>query len=222
MSEVVADVDLAGLIDHTLLRPDATAAEVDRLCAEATAYRFAAVCINPVFVPQVVNLLTGSGIGACTVAGFPLGANTMEVKLAEVGGALASGADEVDIVMNICAFRAGAYAVVEEELRLAKRLCGERCLKVILETCLLDPVQIETASRLAANAGADFVKTSTGFASGGATVDAVALIRQSVGPSLGVKASGGIRDRITAIAMVNAGATRIGTSNGPVLIAGGT
>jgi deoxyribose-phosphate aldolase len=208
-------MDLAPLVDHTLLRADAGAAEVRRLCAEARAHGFAAVCVNPGRVALAAEELTGSGVAVCSVVGFPLGATTTGQKLAEAGGCLDAGATEIDMVLNLGLLADGDTDGVEADVRAladACRACGA-LLKVILETCLLDDGQVARACALAVSAGAHFVKTSTGFAGGGATVHHVALMAAAVrGAGLGVKASGGIRTRAQAEALVAAGATRLGAS----------
>ena len=214
------NTDLAALIDHTLLRPDATAAEVRRYCEEAQAHRFRAVCVNPVFVPLVARTLAGSAVAACSVVSFPFGATATAAKVAETEWAVGEGADEIDMVIHVGALKAGETASVQADIEAVRRTCGAALLKVIIETCKLTDAEKETACRLAQAAGAAFVKTSTGYGGGGATVADVALMCRVVGPEMGVKASGGIRDRATALAMVAAGATRIGTSGGIALLAG--
>ena len=212
---------LAALIDHTLLKPDATRADILTLCAEAEAHRFASVCVNPCWVRVAADALAASGVPVCAVIGFPLGATTTAVKVYEAGEALRDGAREIDMVINVGALRGGAFDVVREDIAAVAGVCHRAgaLLKVILETGLLDDGQKETACRLAAEAGADFVKTSTGFGAGGATVADVQLMRRVVGPAIGVKASGGIRDLPTLLAMVSAGATRIGASAGVRIMA---
>jgi deoxyribose-phosphate aldolase len=214
--------DLAPLIDHTLLRPDATAADIDRLCAEARAHGFAAVCVNPVWVRRAAGQLRGSGVRVASVVGFPLGASTSEIKALEARRALRDGAREIDMVMNIGVLKAGDHEAVRADIAQVTSACREvgALCKVILETSLLTDEEKVIASRLAQAAKADFVKTSTGFAGGGATVFDVALLREAVGPGMGVKASGGIRTADEAQLLVAAGATRIGASAG-VQIAGG-
>jgi deoxyribose-phosphate aldolase len=204
---------LANLIDHTVLKPEATQNQIQTLCEEAKTYGFASVCVNPYWVPLAKKLLEGSDVLVCTVIGFPLGATLTEVKAFETRVSIEKGASEVDMVINIGALKDGDLATVEADIKAVVDEAGERALvKVILETCLLTTEEIETASRLAVKAGADYVKTSTGFSTGGASTEAVKLMRQVVGPDKGVKASGGIRDRETADAMVEAGASRIGAS----------
>jgi deoxyribose-phosphate aldolase len=212
---------LASLIDHTLLRPDAVAAEIDRLCAEALEQRFAAVCVNGCWVRRAAERLTGSRVAVCAVVGFPLGAMAIEAKLCEARRALEDGARELDVVQNIGALKSGEDALVESELAALAELChrGGAKLKVILETALLTDAEKLRACAIAKRAGADFVKTSTGFASGGATLHDVALMRRAVGPQMGIKASGGVRDAAFARALVAAGATRLGCSASLALVA---
>ena len=207
---------LSGLIDHTLLKPDATEDQIRTLCSEAAEYKFATVCIQPTWVRFAARLLQGTGVGVCTVAGFPLGANTHDVKAYEARRTIFDGATEVDMVINIGALKSRDYQTVEDDIRSVVRACreGGALSKVIIEAALLDDDEKVKASTLAAAAGADFVKTSTGFGPGGATVEDVALMRQVVGEKMGVKAAGGVRDRATAKQMVQAGATRIGASAG--------
>ncbi len=206
----------SGLIDHTLLKADANQDAIEKLCREAAEYKFATVCIQPTWVRLAAGILQGTGVGVCTVAGFPLGANASDVKAYETRRAVFDGASEVDMVINIGALKSRDYQTVEDDIRGVVRACreGGALSKVILETALLDDDEKMKASTLAAAAGADFVKTSTGFGPGGATVEDVALMRQVVGERMGVKAAGGVRDRQTAKQMVQAGATRIGASAG--------
>ncbi len=207
---------IASLIDHTLLKPDSTRVEIARVCAEARTAAFASVCINPFWVRFVKGELEGSPVRVCTVIGFPLGANETETKVAEAQTALAHGAKELDVVQNIGALRSGELQVIRDELkRLADLAHSEGAiLKVILETGLLSADEKKISCQLAAESGADFVKTSTGFASGGATAEDVSLMRSIVGSGIGVKASGGIRTLAALRDMVKAGASRIGTSSG--------
>ena len=221
-----ADVptDLAGFIDHTLLRPDATAAEIDRMCDEAREYGFASVCVNPVWIKRVAENLKGSDVVACAVVGFPFGASMPEIKAMEARRAIRDGAREIDMVINVGALKSGDYALVERDVAGvadAARESGAVC-KVILETAMLTDQEKVIASRLAVGAKADFVKTSTGFGGGGATVYDVALMREAVGPGVGVKASGGIRSASDVQQMIAAGATRIGASAGIQIVTGGT
>ncbi len=212
---------LARLIDHTLLRSDATSAEVRRLCEEALAHRFAAVCVNPVHVGRVADILAGSDVAPCSVAGFPLGAVPPEDKAAEAAGAVRCGAAEIDMVIALGALKDGDHAVVRADIAAVRAACREQVLKVIIETCLLDAAEMRLACTLAVEAGADFVKTSTGFSTGGATVADVALMRATVGDAVGVKASGGVRSLEAARALIAAGATRLGTSSGVALVTAG-
>ncbi|NLE51376.1 MAG: deoxyribose-phosphate aldolase [Chloroflexi bacterium] len=209
--------DIARIIDHTLLKPDASRAQIEQLCAEARQYRFKSVCVNPVWVTTCAELLAETPeVLVCTVIGFPLGATLPEVKAFEAQRAIADGAREVDMVMNVGALKSGDRALVERDIRAVVNVAhagGARC-KVILETGLLVPDEITAASEIARAAGADFVKTSTGFGPGGATVADILLMRKAVGPQMGVKASGGVRTFEDVQAMVAAGATRIGASAG--------
>lgn len=202
------------LIDHTLLAPQATKGEIKKLCEEAMQYHFASVCVNPCFVAYCAELLKGSGVNVCTVIGFPLGANTTTIKALETQQALADGANEIDMVINVGALKDKDYDYVENEIKALKLLAGKKVLKVIIEACLLTDEEKVKACELAKDAGADFVKTSTGFSKGGATVHDVELMRKTVGPEMGVKASGGVRTKEEMEAMVKAGANRIGTSHG--------
>lgn len=215
--------DLAKYIDHTVLKPDTTADEIDVLCDEALEYGFASVCINPTWVKRSADRLRGSEVKVCTVIGFPLGANTPEIKAMEARKALRDGAREVDMVINIGALKSGQHELVRKDIEKvvdAAHESGAIC-KVILETALLTDEEKVIASALSKQAKADFVKTSTGFGGGGATVYDVALMRETVGPDMGVKASGGVRTLEDAEDMIAAGATRIGASAG-VQIVGGT
>jgi deoxyribose-phosphate aldolase len=202
------------------LKPEATEQDVRRLCNDAAAWQFASVCINPHWVPLAAKLLAGSSVRVCTVIGFPLGASRLKTKVFEAELALVDGATELDMVQNIGALRSRDYDVVRSEVReLAKRAhANHAILKVILETCLLSDDEKVTACRLAQEAGADFVKTSTGFSTAGATVADIALMRKTVGATVGVKASGGVRTLEAVRRMVEAGATRIGTSSGVAII----
>ncbi len=213
---------LARLIDHTLLRPEAGAVDIDRLCSEALEHQFAAVCVNGAWVRRCARALAGSGVAVCSVVGFPLGAMTSAVKCFEAQQALGDGATEIDMVLNIGALKSGEREYVRREIAAIAQLCHARraLLKVILETGLLSDAEKVDACGIARAAGADFVKTSTGFAQGGATTHDVALLRRSVGPELGVKASGGVRDVATARALLEAGASRLGTSSGLAIVTG--
>lgn len=208
--------EIASLIDHTILKPETTAAQVRKLCEEALRYKFASACVNPFFVPLVVEMLRGSTVKVCTVAGFPLGATTTDAKVFEAQEAVQHGAQEIDMVMNVGALKSCAAAAVEADIRRVADACHRRnaICKVILENCLLTDEEKIHACKIAVQAGADYVKTSTGFNTGGATVDDVALMRATVGPKIGVKASGGIRTLEDLQRMVAAGANRIGTSSG--------
>jgi deoxyribose-phosphate aldolase len=209
------DRSIARLIDHTILKPGATRAEVKQVCAEALRYQFAGVCVNSFWIPAVAGELRGSPVKVCTVAGFPLGAASTAAKVAEALGAIADGASEVDMVMNIGALLGNEPFLVESDILAVVKAShgGGAIVKVILETALLDHDQKILACRLAQNAGADFVKTSTGFAKSGATVEDIRLMRATAGSSMGVKASGGIRTLQDLRAMVDAGATRVGASS---------
>ena len=214
--------DIARLIDHTLLKPDATADKIITLCGEAKEHGFASVCINPFWVPLAVQELTGSSVKTCTVVGFPLGANLTATKIFEAGKALRSGAQEIDMVINVGALVGGDLPSVLADIRgVVEESHGAGAIvKVILETCLLTDAQKVTASKICVEAGADFVKTSTGFSTGGATLEDIVLMRKTVGPAMGVKASGGVRSYADVMKMVEAGATRIGTSSGAAIVAG--
>lgn len=215
-SERTTKVDpaIAKLIDHTLLRPDATAAEIEKVCAEARQYGFASVCVNPYWVPKVAGLLSGSTVKVCTVVGFPLGATSTESKRMETLGALRCGAQEIDMVLNIGALKSGDHDTAKADITAVVEVAhaGGALVKVIIETALLDDNEKAVACTLAKLAGADFVKTSTGFSKHGATVHDVALMRKVVGPDLGVKASGGVRSLDDVKSLAAAGATRIGAS----------
>lgn len=209
---------LASLIDHTLLKPEATAADARRYCDEARQHGFASVCVNPVFVAAVARALDGSLVRACSVVAFPFGATTTHAKMSETRRAVADGATEIDMVMTLADARAGDWVRVRDDIAAVREACGAAALKVIIEACFLTDAQKAAACEAAVTAGAAFVKTSTGYGSGGATVADVALMRDVVGPSVGVKASGGIRTAATAWQMIEAGANRIGTSNGIALL----
>lgn len=219
-----ADVplDLARYIDHTLLTADTTAADIDRLCAEAERHRFASVCINPTWVRRAASNLRGTGVPVCTVIGFPLGATTTEVKAMEARKALRDGAREIDMVLNVGALKSGDHDLVYNDIAKVAEAAHEvgAICKVILETALLTDEEKVVAASMAKRAKADFVKTSTGFGPGGATVYDVALIRETVGPEMGVKASGGVRTAHDAEDMIAAGATRIGASAGVQIVTG--
>ncbi|HXT38492.1 MAG TPA: deoxyribose-phosphate aldolase [Candidatus Angelobacter sp.] len=212
--------DLARFIDHTLLKPDATASDIERLCNEAREHRLFAVCVNGSRVAQASHVLDESEVKVAAVVGFPLGATDSDSKRFETEAALDSGAQEIDVVINIGRLRDGDHAYVLRELRDVVEAADERPVKVILETCLLTREEKIRACRVALDSGAHFVKTSTGFSTGGATVEDVKLLREIVGPKFGVKAAGGIRDTRAALAMIEAGATRLGTSNGVAIVRG--
>lgn len=201
-----------GLFDHTILRADATKEEVDKICAEAIQYKFASVCVNSYYTAYVAEKLKDTNVKVCTVVGFPLGQMSTKAKVAETNFAIQDGAKEIDMVINVAALKDGEYETVKEDIHKVKEACAGNLLKVIIETCLLNDEEKIKACELSAEAGADFVKTSTGFSTGGATEHDVALMRRTVGNALGVKASGGIRDRETAEKMIAAGANRLGTS----------
>lgn len=204
---------LAKMIDHTLLKPEADRASIEKLCKEALEYNFASVCVNPTNVELAAELLKGSDVKVCTVIGFPLGANTMEVKAFETKDAIAKGADEVDMVINIGRLKDKDYEYVKKDIKAVVDAADEKALtKVIIETCLLTDDEKVEACKLAKEAGADFVKTSTGFSTGGATPEDIKLMRETVGSDLGVKASGGVRSIEDAEAVIKNGATRIGAS----------
>jgi len=208
--------NIAALIDHTVLKPETTSAQVRRLCEEALQYKFASACVNSFFVPLVAELVRGSTVKVCSVAGFPLGATTTDAKVFEAQEAIQHGAHEIDMVMNVGALKSGDDASAEDDIRRVADAChrGSAICKVILENCLLTDEEKIRACKIAVRAGVDYVKTSTGFNAGGATVEDVALMRAAVGPKIGVKASGGIRTLEDLQKMVAAGATRIGTSSG--------
>lgn len=208
--------ELARMIDHTLLKPDATPEQIDRLCAEARMYEFASVCVNPVYVHRCAQALRGSQVKVCTVIGFPLGANNSEVKVFEARKAMEDGAVELDMVINIGALKSGDLDFVREDIHQVVNAAATTgaLVKVIIEACLLTDVEKVSACQLSQEAGADFVKTSTGFSTGGAISEDVALMRQTVGSAMGVKAAGGVRTLADAQRMIEAGASRLGSSAG--------
>ncbi len=210
---------IASMIDHTLLKPEATPAQIEKLCAEAAEYHFASVCVNPVYIPLAARLLKGTGVKVCCVVGFPLGAIAPEQKAAEAASCAAMGAEELDMVIHVGAAKAGDWALVQRDIEGVVKAAAGRTVKVIIETCLLTDEEKVKACEAAKAAGAHFVKTSTGFSTGGATTHDIALMRKTVGPEMGVKASGGIRDYETAMAMIEAGANRIGASAGIAIVA---
>lgn len=215
-----SDTPIAGLIDHTLLRPEATPAEIEALCDEAVRYRFASVCVNPAYVPLCARLLRSTPVAVGAVIGFPLGATTTKTKVFEATQTIGNGARELDMVINLGWLKAGDYGAVAEDIRAVVEIAHSQqvLVKVIIETALLAESEKVAACLLAARVGADFVKTNTGFLGGGASVADVTLMRRVVGPAMGVKASGGIRTLADAQAMIAAGADRIGTSSGVAIV----
>lgn len=213
-------MNLAKLIDHTILKPIAQRADIERVCAEARKYGFCSVCINPVWVAYAKQMLKGSDVKVCTVIGFPLGANTSAVKAYETKDALNNGADEIDMVINIGALKDKDYDTVLADIQAVRQACQGHTLKVIIETSQLTDDEKVKACEISAQAGADFVKTSTGFTGGGATAADVALMKKSIPAHMQVKASGGVRTREDFDAMVSAGATRIGASSGVEIVEG--
>jgi deoxyribose-phosphate aldolase len=205
--------ELARYIDHTILKPDAKEGDIIKLCREALEYKFASVCVNASNVKLADSFLRGTEVKVCTVVGFPLGATTKETKAFEAAQAIESGASEVDMVINIGALKSGKLEIVEEDIKAVADACKDKSLlKVIIETCLLTDEEKVTACELSKRAGANYVKTSTGFSTKGATVEDITLMRRIVGPDMGVKAAGGIRNLETVLKMIEAGATRIGAS----------
>lgn len=212
---------IAAAIDHTLLKPEATKDQIIKLCTEAKEYSFASVCVNPAWVSAAAAELSGSSVKVCTVIGFPLGASTSAVKAFETEDAIGNGAEEIDMVLNIGALKSGDTNLVKQDIEAVVQAAkGKAIVKVILETCLLSDDEKRTASKLAKEAGADFVKTSTGFSTNGATVEDIKLMREAVGPEMGVKASGGVRSLEDLEQMMEAGATRIGASSGVAIMQG--
>jgi deoxyribose-phosphate aldolase len=211
---------LARLIDHTLLKPEATLKQIEELCRQAIKYNFASVCVNPSYVQAAARLVTGTGVAVCAVVGFPLGVNTTAVKKAETIEAISNGADEIDMVLHVGAVKEGNWDYVKADMAAVVEAAAGKTVKVILETCYLTYEEKITACQMAREAGAHFVKTSTGLGPGGANVEDVQLLRQTVDQGMGVKASGGIRDLETLLKMVQAGANRIGTSSGVAILAG--
>lgn len=212
--------ELARYIDHTVLKADASAKDIEKLCAEAREHGFASVCVNGSRVIQAVHLLEETPVKVASVVGFPLGATDPDTKRFETEAAIDSGAQEIDLVLNIGRLKEGDDAFVLRELRDVVEAADERPVKVIIEACLLTQEEKVRACHLILESGAHFVKTSTGFSTGGATLEDVKLLRETVGPKLGVKAAGGIRDTATALAMIEAGATRLGTSGGVAIVKG--
>ena len=215
-------MEYSKFIDHTLLKADAIDAEIKRICEEAIKFKFKAVCINSIHIPLAKKMLKNSDVLVCTVVGFPLGASPKEVKTLEAQLAIENGADEVDMVINIAALKDKKYDIVKEDIISVAKECHKhkKVLKVIIETCLLNDEEKVNVCKIAMAAKADFVKTSTGFSNGGATIEDITLMRKTVGPSMGVKASGGVRDLISFKTMIEAGATRIGTSSGVKIMQG--
>jgi deoxyribose-phosphate aldolase len=215
--------DLAKYIDHTLLKAEAKSADIDKLCNEAKQHHFFSVCVNSVNVARCAGNLRGTDVKVCSVVRFPLGAMSTRAKAYETAAAIEDGAREIDMVMNIGALKAGDFKTVEEDMAAIRKACsGGVLLKVIIETCLLTTEEIVKACEIAKTCGLDFVKTSTGFSTAGATPEHVALMRKTVGPVMGVKAAGGVRSFSDAVAMINAGATRLGTSGGVNILKGQT
>lgn len=211
--------ELAKYFDHTVLKADAKKADVEKICKEALEYGFASVCINPSYVPLAAEMLAGSEVKVCTVIGFPLGATTSETKAFEAKDAIRKGAHEIDMVLNVAAAKNGDWNYVENDIRAVAEACGtEALLKVIFETCLLTDDEKVAACKASVSAGADYVKTSTGFSTGGATAADIALMRKEVGDGLGVKASGAVRDLATTMKMIESGATRIGSSSSVAIL----
>jgi deoxyribose-phosphate aldolase len=218
-NKTISAAEMAQYIDHTLLKPDATLDALTKLSAEAISYGFKAVCVNSGNVADMAGKLQGTGVAVCTVVGFPLGAMQTRAKAFEAENAVAEGAAELDMVLNVGALKSGDLKAVEADIKAVRKVAESPIvLKVIIETGLLTAEEKIKACEVTKNAGADFVKTSTGFSGGGATVEDVALMREVVGPKMGVKASGGIKDWSTAVAMIKAGANRIGTSSGIVIV----
>jgi len=214
--------ELAPYLDHTLLKPNTTRAQIEKLCAEAAEHQFATVCVNGSRVELAHSLLEGSDVQVCTVVGFPLGAMEADVKRYETEAAVDAGAGEIDMVMNIGRFQDGEQEYIVREIRDVVEAADDRVVKVILETCLLSNEEIAQACKLVVQAQAHFVKTSTGFGNAGATLEHVKLMRETVGQFAGVKAAGGVRNDEDARTMIEAGATRIGTSNGVTIVSGET
>lgn len=210
--------DYARYIDHTLLKMDATEAQITTICQEAIKYHFFSVCVNSGYVPLVSKLLKGSDVKTCSVIGFPLGSCLTSVKVFETKAAIEAGADEIDMVINVGWLKSGNLPAVKEDIKQVKLATGSKLLKVILETCLLTKDEIRLVCEMCKEIGVEFVKTSTGFSTGGATVEDVRLMKQTVGANIEVKASGGVRDQQTAQAMIDAGATRLGSSSGVAIV----
>ena len=213
-------INIARYIDHTNLKPDATPADIEKLCKEAIEYEFASVCVNPIYVPTAAAFLDSTLVRVCSVVGFPLGASTTYDKASETETAIDNGAAEIDMVIPVGLLKAGQYDRVMDDIAEVVEAADGNLVKVIIEACLLTDDEKKHACELAMEAGADFVKTSTGFSKGGATISDVKLMRSVVGPDMGVKAAGGIRDAQTALAMIEAGASRIGTSSSIAIFKG--
>lgn len=212
---------LAKYIDHTLLKPEATRQQIQEICTQAKKYGFHSVCVNPVWVKEAFKQVKNSNVKVCTVVGFPLGATTSEVKAFETKNAIKNGASEIDMVISIGKLKDGQYSEVQDDIQAVVEEAQEKAIvKVIIETCLLTREEKVKACEIAVKAGADFVKTSTGFSSSGATIEDVRLMRKVVGPNIGVKAAGGIRDKDTALKMIEAGASRIGASSSVAIVTG--
>jgi len=222
MSKELTSAELAGYIDHTLLKQDATIAQIEKLCEEAAKCQFASVCVNATYAALCAKLLKDTGVKVCCVVGFPLGATLSSVKAFETEQVIADGASEVDMVLNVGALKSGNFTLVKNDVTAVVRAAHAKnaLVKVIIETCLLTDDEKVKACQICQSAGADFVKTSTGFSTAGATVEDVALMRKTVGPDMGVKAAGGVRTRDDVLAMIKAGATRIGTSGGVKIMEG--
>lgn len=214
----ITRAQLASYIDHTLLKPDASLPQIKKICDEAKTYHFASVCVNSYWIPTVAAELAGTDIAPCSVIGFPLGAGLSSAKAAEAKDAIAAGAKEIDMVINVGAIKSGDWDAVQKDIEAVNAVKGSAKLKVIIETCLLTDEEKVKACQTSKAAGADFVKTSTGFSTGGATAHDVALMRRTVGDALGVKASGGIRTLEDALTMIEAGASRLGASAGVKII----
>lgn len=206
-------MNIAKYIDHTILKPDATEDEIRRICEEAKTEGFFAVCVNPCWAETASGILKGSGVKTAVVAGFPLGAGRQEIKAREAELAIEDGADEIDMVINIGMLKAGNYRYVEDEIKKIKTACGGKLLKVIVETCLLSETEKEAVCGIVSNSGAEFIKTSTGFSNGGAVIEDIKLFKRIAAGRIKIKASGGIRDYMTAMKMIESGADRIGTSS---------
>lgn len=219
MVKSIEKIDLARMIDHTILKPEAKPEDIERLCREGIKYEFATICVNPCYVKLASDGLRGSKVKVCSVAGFPLGANRPSLKAKEAELGCKDGAGEIDMVINIGALKSGDYPLIKEEIKSVLEAMGKgRILKVILETCVLTTEEKIKGAQIVKECGAHFVKTSTGFGSGGATIEDVALFRKTVGGDIGVKASGGIRDYRKALELIQAGANRIGTSSGVKIV----